>query len=72
MEPAHNVEAGFFPLDEELDLPLSGLAPHAHQGLVLLGSVLPFRSAAMHLETLLKVQVSTSTVRRLTEQAGAC
>jgi hypothetical protein len=34
--------------------------------------MLPFASAATHLETLLKVQVSKSTVRRLTEQAGAC
>lgn len=31
-----------------------------------------FASAATHLETLLKVQVSTSTARRLTEQAEAC
>jgi len=66
------VEAAFSPLDEELNLPFSGLTPHAHQGLVLLGSVLPFRRAATHLETLLKVRVSPSTVRRLTEQAGAC
>ena len=72
MEPARSVEAAFFPLDEELDLPFSGLTPHAHQGLVLLGSMLPFASAATHLETLLKVQVSKSTARRLTEQAGAC
>lgn len=71
MEPARSVEAGFFPLDEELDLPSSGLTPHAHQGLVLLGSLLPFASAAMQLERLLQVQVSPSTVRRLTEQAGA-
>ncbi|GHO81939.1 hypothetical protein KSD_97100 [Ktedonobacter sp. SOSP1-85] len=71
-EPARSVEAGFFPLDEELDLPSSGLTPHAHQGLVLLGSLLPFASAAKHLHILLHVQVSKSTVRRLTEQAGAC
>lgn len=71
MEPARSVEAGFSPLDEELNLPSSGLTPHAHQGLVLLGSLLPFASAARHLETLLQVQISPSTVRRLTEQAGA-
>jgi len=71
MERARTVEAGFSPLDEELDLPPSGLTPHAHQGLVLLGSMVPFASAARHLQTLLKVQVSKSTVRRLTEQAGA-
>jgi hypothetical protein len=72
MAPARNVEAGFFPLDEELDLPTSGLTPHAHQALVLLGTLLPFAKAATHLHTLLKVQVSPSTARRLTEQAGAC
>lgn len=72
MEAARSVEAGFFPLDDELELPLSGLTPHAHQGLVLLGSMVPFASAATHLQTLLNVQVSKSTVRRLTEQAGAC
>lgn len=72
MERARSVEAGFFPLDEELNLPSSGLTPHAHQGLVLLGSMVPYACAATHLETLLKVQVSKSTVRRLTEQAGAC
>lgn len=70
MEPARNVEAGFFPLDEELELPQSGLTPHVHQGLVLLGSLTPCASAAKHLETLLKVHVSPNGVRRLTEQAG--
>ncbi len=72
MEAARSVEAAFFPLDEELNLPLSGLTPHAQQGLVVLASILPFASAALQLETLLNVQVSKSTVRRLTEQAGAC
>ncbi len=72
MAPAHSVEAGFFPLDDELDLPTSGLTPHAHQALVLLGTLLPFAKAATHLHTLLKVQVSPSTARRLTEAAAAC
>lgn len=70
MERARSVEAGFFPLDEELDLPSSGLTPHAHQGLVVLGAVVPFAQAAKHLETLLGVHMSGSSVRRLTEQAG--
>lgn len=66
MEPDRSVEAGFFPLDDELELPTSGLTPHAHQGLVLLGTLLPFAKAARHLDTLLHVQVSTSTARRVT------
>lgn len=72
MEPVRGVGAGFFPLDEELELPATGLTPQAHQGLVLLGALLPYGSAAKHLETLLKVQVSQSTARRLTLQAGTC
>ncbi len=72
MEPAHSVEAVFFPLDEELELPATGLTPQAHQGLVLLGALLPFASAVKQLETLLKVQLSQSTARRLTQQAGTC
>ena len=72
MAPAPNVEAGFFPLDEELALPTSGLTPQVEQGLMLLGTVLPFAQAASHLQTLLRVQLSPSTVRRLTEQAGRC
>lgn len=62
----------FSRLYDELELPTSGLTPHAHQGLVLLGTLVPFAKAAQHLHTLLNVQVSTSTTRRLTEQAGAC
>jgi hypothetical protein len=64
------VEAVFFPLDDEVNQPQSGLTPHVHQGLVLLGCLVPFASAAKHLETLLKVHVSPNGVRRLTEQAG--
>lgn len=70
MAPAPTVEAGFFPLDEEVALPISGLTPQVEQGLILLGAVLPFAQAARHLQTLLHVQLSPSTVRRLTEQAG--
>lgn len=70
MARARSVEAGFFPLDDELNLPFSGLTPHVHQGLVLLGSLVSFSSAASHLETLLKVHVSQSRLRRLTEEAG--
>lgn len=72
MAPARSVGAGFFPLDDELHLPASGVTPHAHEALVLLGTLSPFACAAKHLQLLLQVQVSTSTVRRLTEQAGAC
>jgi hypothetical protein len=73
MEPARSVEAGFSPLDLELELSSSALTPQCHQGLVLLGALVPsFAQAAKHLETLLRVKVSQSTVRRLTEEAGSC
>lgn len=70
MAPAPTVGAGFFPLDEELALPMSGLTPQAHHALVLLGTLAPFARAAEYLDTLLQVRVSASTVRRLSEQAS--
>ena len=60
----------FFPLDRELKLERSGLTPHAHECLVRLGAWMPFVHAAQELEAILGVQVSQSTVRRLTEEAG--
>lgn len=70
MSPAHNVEAGFFPLDKELQVPEGHLLPHAQEALVRLGSELPFARAAQHLEGLLGVRVHGATVRRHTLAAG--
>lgn len=65
--------SGFFPLDEELALPSSaGVTPQLHQAVIVLGTLLPFAQATTHLQTFLKVQLSPSTIRRLTEQAGKC
>jgi hypothetical protein len=64
------VDTAFFPLDRELKLERSGLTPHAHECLVRLGAWMPFEHAAEQLEAMLGVQVSVSTVRRLTEAAG--
>ncbi|GHO71374.1 hypothetical protein KSC_102660 [Ktedonobacter sp. SOSP1-52] len=61
----------FFPLDEQLDLPASGLMPHAHQSLVRLGARLSFEEAASELHALLGIEVSDSRVRRQTLQVGA-
>lgn len=71
MEAARSVEAGFFSLDDERNWPFSGRSPDVHQGLVLLGVLGSFGSAASHLETLLKVQVSQRRLRRLSKEAGA-
>jgi hypothetical protein len=63
-------DTAFSPLDRELKLERSGLSPHAHECLVRLGAWMPFVHAAEELEAILGVQVSQSTVRRLTEEAG--
>lgn len=72
MEPVRPVGPGFFPLDEELALLPSSLTPIQHEHLVHLATMMPFAQAGKMLEALLGVQVSEATVRRLTEQAGAC
>jgi len=64
------VEAGFFPLDQELQVPEGHLLPHAQDTLVRLSSELPFRRAATHLEQTLGVVVHASTARRQTLAVG--
>jgi hypothetical protein len=64
------VEAGFFPLDQELQVPDGHLLPHAQDTLVRLSSELPFRRAATHLEQTLGVVVHASTARRQTLAVG--
>jgi hypothetical protein len=71
MEPVRPARSGFFPLDEELALLPGSLTPVQHEHLVRLGAVMPFAQAGKMLEMLLGVQVSSATVRRLTEQAVA-
>jgi hypothetical protein len=58
------VEAGFSPLDQELQVPDGHLLPHAQQTLVSLSSELPFGRAVKHLERTLGVMVHASTARR--------
>jgi hypothetical protein len=60
----------FFPLDKELDLPSTGVLPHAHRCLVRLGSRMPFAQAQEELLALQGIQVSSATLRRQTLQAG--
>src|SRR6266496_3686755 len=71
MEPARPARSGFFPLDEELALLPGSLTPIQHEHLVHPGAVMPFAQAGKMLETLLGVQESLASVRRLTEQAEA-
>jgi hypothetical protein len=64
MSVARSVEAGFFPLDQELQVPDGHLLPHAQEALVRLGSELPFGRVAEHLAGILGVVVHASTARR--------
>lgn len=68
MRPA---ETGFFPLDDELELLAGGLSAGLAEGLVRLGSWMPFAQAAEHLAYFWGVHLSEATVRRHTEAAGA-
>ena len=64
------MEAGFSPLDKELQVPDGHLLPHAQEALVRLGSELPFGRVAEHVERILGVVVHASTARRQTLAAG--
>jgi hypothetical protein len=70
MGPAHAVEAGFFPLDEELALEAGSLTPQLVEWLVRLATWMPFGRAVQLLAAITKVQVGKETARRQTEQAG--
>lgn len=64
------MEAGFFPLDQELQVPDGHLLPHAYQTLVSMSSDLPFGRAVKQLERTLGVVVHASTARRHTLAVG--
>ena len=64
------MEAGFFPLDQELQVPDGHLLPHALDTLVSMSSELPFGRAVKHLERTLGVVVHASTARRQTLSVG--
>ena len=61
---------GFSPLDKELELEPEGLTPSLVEGIVLLGSWMPFAEAAKFIGHFWKVSVSEATVRRTTEKSG--
>jgi hypothetical protein len=71
MEFVPAVAPGFFPLDEQLALLPGHLTPKLHEGLVRLGTWMPFAQAADLLAAFTDVRVSTATVRRQTQVAGA-
>jgi hypothetical protein len=71
MASVPNVERGFFPLDEELELLPGSLTPHGYECLVRLGSWMPFGQAGKLLEGFLGIRMSQSSSRRYAEKAGA-
>ena len=61
---------GLFPLDDELALVPGRFTPTQEEHLVHLAAWMPFAHAATLLQEIIGVQVSETTVRRHTEQAG--
>jgi hypothetical protein len=64
------VQAAFFPLDKQLQVPDGHLLPHAQETLVSLSSELPFGRVVKHLKKTLGIVVPVSTVRRQTLSGG--
>jgi hypothetical protein len=65
-------EQGFFLLDLELGLlPNTAYTPLLQEGLVRLGTDLPFRQAQAHFQFFSGVKASEASLRRLTHRAGA-
>jgi len=63
---------GFFPLDEELELPpKERFTPRMQEGMVRLATWMPFRQASQELEFFTKVEVNEATIRQTTEGIGA-
>jgi hypothetical protein len=65
------VEAGFSPLDEELGLPAGSWSPFLVEAVVRLATWMPFGRAVAEVAWFTGTPVSATTVRRLTEGAGA-
>lgn len=68
---ARPVGAGFFPLDEELQLLPGSLSPWINECLVRLGAWMPFDKAAGMVKAFTGVQVSEFTAREKCQAAGA-
>jgi hypothetical protein len=65
------VELVFFPLDEELGLLAGELSAALAEGVVRLGTRMPFEQAATELAFFWGVELEETTVRRYTQAAGA-
>lgn len=70
MEPVRTVDRGFFPLDEQLGLNGVGVTPRGQEALVRLAAWMSFEHAGELLKELLGIEVSATSTRRYTYQAG--
>jgi hypothetical protein len=68
---APRAEPVFFPLDEELGLLAGELSATLAEGVVRLGTRMPFEQAATELAFFWGVELEETTVRRYTQAAGA-
>jgi len=68
---APRAEPVFFPLDEELGLLTGELSATLAEGVVRLGTRMPFEQAATELAFFWGVELEETTVRRYTQAAGA-
>ena len=69
--PVPTVNWGFPPLDERLDLLPGHYSPILIEGIVRLGTHLPFHQVPALIAFFYRVPISAETVRRVTERAGA-
>ncbi len=65
------MEPGFFPLDKELALNASAFSPYLVEGMVRLGTEMPFEQVPEVLSFFTQVGTHEETVREITERAGA-
>ena len=70
MAAARSVGRAFFPLDEQLGLDGAGVTPRGQEALVRLAAWMSFEHACALLNDLLGIQISATSSRRLTYQAG--
>ena len=70
MALARTAGRGFSPLDEHLGLTGAGVTPRGHEALVRLAAWMSFEHASELLDELLGIEVSATSSRRYTYQAG--
>jgi len=68
---APRVARGFFPLDKALELAPGAFSPRLCEGIVRLGTLIPFAQVGGTLAQFTQVEIGAETARAITERAGA-